>query len=500
MIGPIFRWALAFACTSSFAAVLLLPGPPPGGLSDVDLELVLHSIREGDLHALKGDLASARVAWAAARERGEGIWPVHEGLADSYARAKLHDEALRECETALRLVPETLAGARREIVFRKLRALEGTGREADALTGYLGMPNAPFGDIVRLGVKLGAVGVDIVRRRAEVHDSAVFLALNRILDRLDRKGEAAEALARYAMAVAPWNETLNRQAVEALRAAKKTDLAVEVCRAWARAEPQGFGAYTLMGDLLWEADRKREALVAYSSIVDVRPGDAGAHRTLGEIYQRVGRADEAIAQFEAARRARPEDQPNYLSLIALYDGRGEAARAEDILIEACRRFGSAGEFRVRLMATTQDRIAKLRAEGKTDEVRALRRKLAELNVPEAGLFDLKIIMTWDARSDVDMDVIEPGGEEVNHGHAHSRAGGHYYVDNTTAFGPETYTLPKAAPGTYRIGAHLHGDVRSTVKFTVILFEDTPREERREETIILEKGGAKKFIKDVVIAP
>ena len=122
-----------------------------------------------------------------------------------------------------------------------------------------------------------------------------------------------------------------------------------------------------------------------------------------------------------------------------------------------------------------------------------------MNVPEGGLFDLKIIMTWDARSDVDLDVFEPGGEHVEHGHPHSKSGGHYYVDNTQGFGPETYTMPAAAPGTYRIGAHLHGDVRSTVKFVVILYEDTPREERREETLVLDKNAEVKFIRDVVLS-
>lgn len=109
-------------------------------------------------------------------------------------------------------------------------------------------------------------------------------------------------------------------------------------------------------------------------------------------------------------------------------------------------------------------------------------------------------MTWDVESDVDLDVIEPGGERVEHSHPHSKAGGHYYVDNTKGYGPETYTIPKGRAGTYRIGAHLHGDKRSTVRFVVILYEDTLREERREETLVLEKGGEVRYIRDVVIAP
>ena len=51
-----------------------------------------------------------------------------------------------------------------------------------------------------------------------------------------------------------------------------------------------------------------------------------------------------------------------------------------------------------------------------------------------------------------------------------------------------------------MGAHLYGNARSTVKFVVILYEDTSREERREETILLEKGSEPVFIRDIVVTP
>jgi lipopolysaccharide biosynthesis regulator YciM len=254
-----------------------------------------------------------------------------------------------------------------------------------------------------------------------------------------------------------------------------------------------------MGDSLREAGREKEAIVAYTSIVDVKPGDAAAHRTLGDIFRAMNRTDQAIAQYEAARKARPEDQATWVTLVSLYESKGDLTKAEETLSEGVKRFGMTSDLRSKLVASTQERITKLKAAGKIDEVRALRKKLGELNVPETGLFDLKIIMTWDASSDVDLDVFEPGGDHVEHRHAHSKSGGHYYVDNTRGFGPETYTLPVAAPGTYRIGAHLHGNVRSTVKFVVVLHEDTPREERREETIVLETAPDVKFIRDVVIS-
>jgi tetratricopeptide (TPR) repeat protein len=242
-----------------------------------------------------------------------------------------------------------------------------------------------------------------------------------------------------------------------------------------------------MGDLHLEAGREREAIVAYTSIVDVRAGDATAHRMLGEIFRKLNRNDDAIVQLELARKARPEDQATYTALIAAYDAKGDEARSEAVMLEATKRFGSNSvEHRGRVVASVLARIEKLKAAGKADELRALRERYVAAGIEEAGLFDLKVIMTWDQATHVDLDVEEPGGERVSHEHESSKQGGKYYMHNTSGYGPETYTLRKAAPGTYRIGCHRHDGHRTTVKWLVILYEGTSREERREFTHVLEK--------------
>lgn len=512
MRRQIVGWSFACALTTALAAAFLVsavraPAPlagqavagrDPAKLSEIEVELILNKIREGDLRALNKEMPAALAAWKEARRLGEGLWPIHEGLGDSFARAKLYEEAVREYLTAEPIVPEKFAPARAGIAWKRAEALAAGGRSLEAIQAYLELnhPASVGGRILDLALK-GDRGeaAKLVARRAEL-DPRVFSLLSVLHAKMDRKAEAAEALAKFTMTLTPWDENLNRQAVEGLRAARKFDLAIDVCRAWVRSAPQALQAYQLMGDLLLEAGREREAFVAYTSIVDVRPGDAAAHRLLGDQCRKMSRLDDAIAQYELAKKARPEDQVTYTTLVALYDSKGDAARSEATILEATKRFGANSELRVRLVSSYQEQITRLKAGGKVEEVRALRRKLADLNVPEAGLFDVKIIMTWDAQSDVDLDVYEPGGEYIYHGTRQSKAGGVYYVDNTTAYGPETYTLKSAPAGTYRVGAHLHGDRRSVVKIVVILFEDTPREERREETFVLEKGGEQKFIRDL----
>lgn len=482
MSGQAWRWGLAFGMTATLAASVVVsaiqaPAPAvaetvtrrdPAGVSAVELELILTKIREGDLLWMNKDLPGAQRAWQAARRMGEGLWPIHEGLGDSYARAKRSDDALREYRLAEPLVPDKFAAMRQAIVAKRAAVLDAAGRSLEALQIYLEL-NQPsqYGTRILTSAMASdpAAALKAMERHAELYDPRIFYLVSGLHARLGHKAESAEALAQYAIRVAPWDEPVNRRAIDALRELGRFDPALEVCRAWIKALPQSFDAYEAMGDVLWQAGRERESLVACSSIVDLRPGDAVAHRRLGEIYERRNRPEEAFAQFEQALKLAPKD----------------------------------ADLKSRLSRVYQSRLARLQSEGKRDEARAIRKRLGEFGVQEAGLFDVKIVMTWDAMTDVDLDIYEPDGTRINHQNRVSKIGGTYYADNTTGLGPETYTLSNAPKGTYRIGAHLHKGSKSVVKLTVILFEDTPVEERREATLTLEVvGETPVFIPDLVI--
>jgi len=134
-----------------------------------------------------------------------------------------------------------------------------------------------------------------------------------------------------------------------------------------------------------------------------------------------------------------------------------------------------------------------------DEALRLWRNPGEPNGPHPGLVDLKIVMTWDGTSDVVLNVFEPDGTRINPPNRASKEGGVCIQENGQAPGPATVALVHAAPGTYRVGAHLHRGTRSVVKFVTVLYEGTPKEERREDTLVLEEAGeVPRFIREVVI--
>ncbi|MBI2900365.1 MAG: tetratricopeptide repeat protein [Planctomycetes bacterium] len=512
-------WAVALLVTSSAAGALGLAtwkrwshapaaeGSParrdPRQVGDVELSLILNKIREGDLLAIQGDLAGATRAWGDARRRGAGLWQVHEGIGDSYARAKLFDDAAREYATADALVPASMAAMRGGIRVKRALALERVGRHGEAFALLLDV------DPPRIGHLYGLYGqgpnkremMARLRRRAEADPRLLCLAA--VLSEAEgATADAALAMAKYVRLVEPWNVGLARQVVEKLRGLGRVAQAIEVCRAWAKALPQDWTVYDLMGGLWLAAGDEKRAYLAYTSMVDVRPDDADAYRALGRALRAMGRVDEAVRAFEKSKSLRPEEPDRWIDVAETVAMRDPAA-AEKLYDEIAKsnwdaRFGNVVEAIRRRMAERLVReLEEARKRNDTARAREIRRQLAAYGVPEAA-FDLKVVMTWDTRTDIDMDVIDPSGEHVEHSHPASKAGGRYWTDNTAGFGPETFTLAKAS-GTYRVGAHFHsGQDRTTVKFVVILFEDTDRERRSEHVLVFEKAGEQKFLPDLQV--
>ncbi len=106
-------------------------------MTDVEIDLIVNKIREGDLLAIKEDKEGADAAWAEARRRGRGLWPVHEGLGDSLARFEKYGGALKEYFHAEQLLLDEDPGLRAPIVYKRAETLRELGREEEARSSYL---------------------------------------------------------------------------------------------------------------------------------------------------------------------------------------------------------------------------------------------------------------------------------------------------------------------------------------------------------------------------
>jgi uncharacterized protein YfaP (DUF2135 family) len=103
---------------------------------------------------------------------------------------------------------------------------------------------------------------------------------------------------------------------------------------------------------------------------------------------------------------------------------------------------------------------------------------------------MKIVLVWDTDgTDVDLHVIEPGGEECYYGHSSTKIGGSLDCDVTNGFGPEVYTLAAKEPGTYQIKVHYYsdnGNPQTELKVYVVINEGMPDETIKEFEAMLTK--------------
>jgi uncharacterized protein YfaP (DUF2135 family) len=99
--------------------------------------------------------------------------------------------------------------------------------------------------------------------------------------------------------------------------------------------------------------------------------------------------------------------------------------------------------------------------------------------------ELRVEILWDADfSDVDLHVVEPGGEEVWYRNLKSRNGGWLHRDITTGFGPEVYTIPATMPGEYRVAlVYFRGD-RTEANATTLVHVMTLQRGRRSDYLVI----------------
>jgi uncharacterized protein YfaP (DUF2135 family) len=87
--------------------------------------------------------------------------------------------------------------------------------------------------------------------------------------------------------------------------------------------------------------------------------------------------------------------------------------------------------------------------------------------------DLRIVIDWNKdETDIDLHVIEPGGEECYYSNHETKRGGRISEDFTQGYGPEEYEIKKAGNGTYHVQVKYYGDryqkqqVPSFIKVTI----------------------------------
>ena len=278
------------------------------------------------------------------------------------------------------------------------------------------------------------------------------------------------------------NRMARFELVRGLMRASEMQEALTEAKAWREKDAYNLVVVRLLGDIYSELGETKQALRAYSAVVELLPEDPTAQRALASVLKQTGNIEAAYQRLSAAASLRPDDKRIAFEV-------ADAAHRLERLDEARTRFeaivSSEGTSRS-IRYPAKQRLAQIYTElrrkavagGNEQEASQLQDGIAALEIKGGVENDIKIYLTWDTdRSDVDLWVTNPGNEKVYYDNKTGKFGGALFDDVTTGYGPESFTAKRAKNGTYLVQVNYFSAGRSNFP-----------EARGEVVVVLNEGS------------
>ena len=214
----------------------------------------------------------------------------------------------------------------------------------------------------------------------------------------------------------------------------------------------------------FKANERALAVRILSNLSEMKLNDVSLLRTMGWRLREAKCYDESIAVFRRVLAMRGEEPQSKRDLALVLTERGKAEKNAAMLAEAmkllhsaafepsARRSGRRGnDFQTSVLSLEE-------LNGLVSWCAANDVKIEPPQMDAAYRRDLplalRIVMSWDVdETDIDLHVLEPGGEEAYYGHRRTSSGGFVSEDVTTGYGPEEYLRKTSEKGVYKVMAN-----------------------------------------------
>jgi TonB-dependent SusC/RagA subfamily outer membrane receptor len=212
--------------------------------------------------------------------------------------------------------------------------------------------------------------------------------------------------------------------------------------------------YFQMADYFLQKKQAKEALRILSNLAEIRAEDHQLLRTIGYVLEEWSDYANAVEVYKAVLKIKEEEPQSYRDLALAYAMNGNATEAIDLLYKVLGKDWGLYE----------DRYHGLREIMMTELNTILHAGLAKSLAVDKSLVqllpvDLRVVVDWNKdETDIDLHVIEPGGEECYYSHQATKSGGRITKDFTQGYGPEEYEVKQAKKGTYKITIDYFGDL------------------------------------------
>lgn len=214
----------------------------------------------------------------------------------------------------------------------------------------------------------------------------------------------------------------------------------------------------------FKAKEKALAVRILSNLSEMKLNDVALLRTMGWRLREAKCYDESIAVFRRVLAMRGEEPQSKRDLALVLTERGKAEKDAAMLAEAMKLLHSAAfepsarrsarrgnDFQTSVLALEE--LNGLIAWCAANDVKAEPPPMDAAYRRDLPLA-LRIVMSWDVdETDIDLHVLEPGGEEAFYGHRRTSSGGFVSEDVTTGYGPEEYLRKTSEKGIYKVMAN-----------------------------------------------
>jgi tetratricopeptide (TPR) repeat protein len=223
-------------------------------------------------------------------------------------------------------------------------------------------------------------------------------------------------------------------------------------------------------------------------------------RAMGYMFESWHDYENAISVYTRVLYIKEEEPQSYRDLALAFDKNGDHQKAVDLLYKVLTKDWLMYERRYAgLRETILNELNAIIALNK-DKLN-LSEILEEIIRPLP--VDIRIVIDWNKdETDIDLHIIEPGGEECYYSHKETKNGGRLSADLTQGYGPEEYEIHHAKKGLYKIQVDYYGDqyqkkqVPSFIKLTIYKNYGRPNQSVKVQNMIMEGQHGKIEIDDV----
>jgi hypothetical protein len=229
-----------------------------------------------------------------------------------------------------------------------------------------------------------------------------------------------------------------------------------------RAANAGSSAFYLdVADILFERGQRDLGLRVLSNLAELQLENRALLRVLGYRLMQAGEPALAVPVFERVLVVAGEEPQSHRDLGLALDAVGQPQQAVNALYDVVSRPWDDRFGGIALIALAELNAIIAREGGGLD-VRAIDPRLLH-NLPVS----LRAVLSWDAdNTDMDLWVTQPDGERCFYNNPRTQAGGRISEDFTGGYGPEEYSIRRAASGKYRIEVNYFGESQALVSGAV----------------------------------